>query len=260
MRNHDLQALVDQELADLTWTDTQRIDTLRLMHQPERRPMKKTFALALTLIVMLASTLTAFAAGANLLTIQDFIARLIPGDPYTDRVIVPVDDAAVITPAKLRHTSQLADVEITQVYLHEGKLYIVSRITPKDDSTVIYTDSALPMTLDGKEMRYFDLYQRDDLTLLEFAGFDLTPNEGGTGSLPRYDMAFLYNEGEIDPETRVLTLLTVYEWQDGLLPLGTDFTMQAGFVVENSRTHVIEWNVLFADMPPLNPVTTVQSK
>ncbi len=260
MRDHDFQALVDQELTSLQWTDAQRLNTLRLMHQPERKPMKKTFVLALTVVLLLASTLTAFAAGANLPTIQDFIARLIPGDPYHDRVNVPVDAQAIVTPANLRHTSQLADVEITQVYLHDGKLYIISRITPKDVNTIIYTESALPVIMGGQEMHYFDLYKQDDLTLLEFVGFDINPHEGSTGYQSHYDMSFLYNEGEIDPESKTLTLLTVYEWQENLLPLGTQFTMQAGFIVENSRTNAWEWNILFADMPELVPVTTEQAE
>ncbi len=250
---NDLRPAIDREYADLTFTDDMRLDALRLMRQPERSPMKKPFALALSLLMLLTSAATGFAAGAHLPTIEDFIARLIPGNAWHDRVNVPVDAQAIVTPAKLRHTSLLADIEIPQIYLCEDKLYILARITPRDERALIYTESALPVTLDGQALRYFDLYNQSDMTLLKFAGFDLNPQSGRSGSQPRCDMAYLYHEGEIDPESKTLTLLTVYEWQDGLLPLGTEFTLQAGFILENSRTHELEWNVLFAQAPALRP-------
>ena len=154
MKDHEFRQLVDREFAPLEWTDEQRMSTLRLMHQPERSAMKKRFVTILVCaVVLLTTSVTTFAAGANIATIQDFLARVT--HPFDiERVGIPVDESGVCVPVNQRHTSQLVDITISQVYVADHKLYFTTHVTPKDKNTIVYTEASLPVTINGQEQRY----------------------------------------------------------------------------------------------------------
>ena len=53
MKDKDFQQLVDHELSQLTWSDQQRMDTLRKMHKEERPVMKCKLSMVLVAVMLL---------------------------------------------------------------------------------------------------------------------------------------------------------------------------------------------------------------
>ncbi len=259
MKDNEFRQLVDREFASLEWTDEQRMNTLRLMRQPERNIMKKKLitGIAIAMTILLTS-LTAFAAGMNIITIHDMLAGLSDQDLRESEIIVPVDENKVASAYHTRHTSDLVDVEITQLYLSGERLYLTASITPTGKDTLVYHEPSLPLTLDGQEMRYFDLYRQKDLTLLNIFCLDIDWEDMAFSDTRPGDVELLYSTAIHDEATLGMTLLCVYEWPDTLHALEAGFRLQASFVVKNARTNNLEWNVLFADVPRMERVPVAE--
>lgn len=259
MRDDDFRQLVDREFAPLEWTDEQRMNTLRLMHQPERTIMRKklTIGIAIALALVLTSV-TSFAVGMNIVTISDILSRLNNLDSWDARILVPVDESKVADAYHTRHTSDLVNVEVTQLYLSDEKLYLAAHITPKAKNTLVYHEMSLPLTMDGKEMRYFDLYRQDDLTLLSISQFDIDWEDMAFSDTRPGEIELLYTTAVHDEATMGMTLMCVYSWPEQLHALEAGFRLQASFVIDNARTHTWEWNVFFADVPRMERVRNAE--
>ena len=135
MKDKDFQQLVDHEFAQLEWTDAQRMHTLRKMNKEARLLMKRKFSVALVVtLILLALTGTAVAAGLNISTIQDFFERL-KAEGYS---YATVNEAAVVIPVSQRHTSQLMDIQVDQLYLTDQAFYFTFHLTPKDANTLLF--------------------------------------------------------------------------------------------------------------------------
>ncbi len=250
MKDNDFARLADEALAPLVWTDQQRLDTLRLMRQPERTPVKKRLILRVLSAQLLAGLATAVALGRNSASLMDFFND---PDNYVAAVIaVPVDAGAVVTPANPRHTSRLVDATITQMYLHEDLLYIVTHLTPKEANTVLYASNVDEVIVDGSSLRYFDLYRREDMTILSCLGLTLNWDDLAGAYTPDGEITILVQRALPDTEGFGLTLLTVCEVPEELPQLRCGgYTLQAEFVLHNVRTGEHEPNVIFVDVPEM---------
>lgn len=259
MKDRDFRQLVDREFAPLEWTDEQRMNTLRLMRQPERKIMRKKLiaGVAIALAILLTSV-TSFAAGMNLVSIRDILSGLNNLDSWDKRIIVPVDENKVASAIRTRHTSELVDVEVTQLYLSDEKLYVTAQITPKARDTLIYHEQSLPLTMNGQEMRYFDLYKQKDLALLSIAYIDIDWEDMAFSDTRPGEIELLYTTAVHDEETLGMTLMCVYSWPEHLHALEAGYHLQASFVVDNARTNELEWNVLFADVPRMERVQNAE--
>ena len=259
MKDKDFRQLVDREFAPLEWTDEQRMNTLRLMRQPERNIMRKKLIAAVAIaMALLLTSVTAFAAGLNIVTIRDMLSRMNQQGLKEADIIIPVDDNKVATPYHTRHTSDLVDVEITQLYLADNKLYLTAGITPKAKDTLVYHEPSLPLTLDGQEMRYFDLYKQEDLTLLNIFYLDIEWEDMAFTDTRPGEIELLYTSAVHDEASMGMTLLCVYSWPEHLYALEAGYHLQASFMVKNARTNDLEQNVLFADIPRMERIQTTE--
>lgn len=257
MKDNDFRQLVDREFAALEWTEEQRMHTLRLMRQPERNIMKKRFIAIVAIALMIVLTaVTAFSAGRNIVTIQDFFSGMGNRDARDARFVVPVEAFKVASAGNTRHTSELVDVEVTQLYLSDEKLYLTAVITPRNSNTLVYHEQSLPLTLDGQEMRYFNLYQQEELALLRIDHIDIDWEDMAFADTRPGEIELLYTTAVHDEETLGMTLMCVYSWPEHLHALEAGYHLQASFVIKNARTNKLEWNVLFTDVPRMERAHT----
>ena len=257
MKDRDFQQLVDREFAPLEWTEEQRMSTLRLMRQPERKIMKKKLVAFVAIALMIVLTaVTSFSAGRNIVTIRDFLTGMDDQNVRDARIIVPVEEDKVASAGRTRHTSELVDVEVTQLYLSDEKLYLTAVVTPKHKDTLVYHEQSLPLTLGGQEMRYYDLYQQEDLTLLRIDYIDIDWEDVAFADTRPGEVDLIYSKAVHDEETMGLTLMCVYSWPSHLHTLEAGHFLQGSFVLTNARTHDLEWNVLFADVPQMERAHT----
>lgn len=254
MKDKDFRELADREFAQLEWTDRQRMDTLRQMNK-EAKPVRKRKLIVMIAAAMLLLTFTgtAVAAGLNITSLKEFFNR------YTAFWGVygyeaPVLDEAKITQAKgYRHTSDLVDVIVDQLYLTDEALYFTVQYLPKDPNTLLFDGYHTGIMLDGEEKDYWDLWDHKELSLLNVNGFEIDDLTGDEPLLKAY-----YRDSTRDPDTGAITqwyMLRNSEQTDYIRSY-TGSTMMLRFQVSNLRNHDVEWNVLFIDFPRMEVVKT----
>lgn len=253
MRDNDFQQLVDREFASLTWTDAQRLAALKQMHKEEHPVMKRKAFTALVLVIsIMVVSAAALAVTVGIPTMQELI------DQHRDRVpeesqylFAPftVDGAAVVPPENQRHTSRLVDVELHEAYITNEALYLTLHVSPIGENVVLWDDTAPPMK-DGQELRYFDLYRKEGLTLLDFQGLSLHSPLNG------YDYTVFadYTEVRRDPDGVGITCLMAYRLpEDDLIPLRSS-TVMGKFAILDCHSREHEYNVLMFDLPRMTVV------
>lgn len=252
MKDKDFQQLVDHEFAQLEWSDQQRMQMLRQMQKEERPVMKRKLTLAIVAVVLLLSlTGTAVAAGINITTLKEFFER------YTAEWNVygyepPVLDEAKIVQAKgYRHTSELVDVTVDQMYLTDEALYFTVQYTPKAPNALLFDGYHKSVILDGEEKNYWDLWDRKDLSLLNINGVTVEDLAEVGPLLNAY-----YQDSTRDPETGAITQWYVFREPEkiSMLRSYTGGTLMLRFQVSSLRNHDVEWNVLFVDFPRMEVV------
>lgn len=252
MKDKDFQQLVDHEFAQLEWSDQQRMDTLRQMKKEERPAMKRKLTITIIAVVLLLSlTGTAVAAGMHITTIKEFFER------YTNEwnkygYEPPVlDEAKVVQAKSYRHTSDLVDVTVDQMYLTDEALYFTVQYTPKAPNALLFDGYHKSVILDGEEKDYWELWDRKELSLLSINGVTVDDLSGGGPLLNAY-----YQDSTRDPETGAITQWYMFQDPDQIsyYRTNTGGTMMLRFQVNNLRNYDVEWNVLFVDFPQMEVV------
>lgn len=246
MKDKDFQQLVDREFAQLEWTDQQRMDTLRQMNKEDRPVMKRKFYVVIVAAMLLLTIAgTAVAAGLNITSIQEFLTQL--SHP------VPVDEALLETPIRQRHTSELMDITVEQMYLTDERLYFTLHFTPRDAKTLLFPCGSSSITLDGKEVRYWDLWDTN-YTLLQLGPMELddlyTRNPIVPLGMPQYHQ-------EADGSYTLLCYTADDEIVKQFRTIGGGQLMLR-FYIDNCRDRDREWNVILLDHPHLDkaPIET----
>jgi len=254
MKDKDFQQLVDREFASLTWNDQQRLDTLRQMKK-EEQPVMKRKLIMVTIAALLLFTLTgtAVAAGLNITTLKEFFNRYTAfwgAYGYEPPVL---DESRIVQAKGYRHTSDLVDIVVDQMYLTDEALYFTVHYIPKNPNTLLFDGYHTSIMLDGEEKDYWDLWDRKELSLLSVNG---TWIDDLTGDNPLLDAH--YRDSTRDPETGAIT-----QWYMFRQPEQIDYihsciggTMMLRFQVSNLRNHDVEWNVLFLDFPRMEIVNS----
>lgn len=254
MKDKDFQQLVDHEFAQLEWTDQQRMDTLRQMKKEERPVMKRKLSVALVVaLLVLSLTGTAVATGVNITSLKEFFERYThywSAFGYNTPVL---DETKVVHAKGYRHTSELVDVVVDQMYLTDEALYFTIQYIPKDPNTLIFDGYHTGITLDGEEKDYWDLWERKELSLLNLNGVDI---DDLYGKEPPFDC--YYSDSTRDPETGAITQWYMFRSPEHIsyYHTGSGGTMMLRFQVNNLRNHNVEWNVLFVDFPNMEVVQT----
>lgn len=252
MKDKDFQQLADHEFAQLTWTDQQRLDTLCKMQKTQRPVMKRNFTVMLAAaLLLLAITGTAMATGLSIPTLREFFTRnaiYLPAFGYTPPTF---DETSVVTPTGYRHTSNLVDVAVDQVYLTDEALYFTIHFSAKNPDTLLFDVFHNSILLDGEQKRYWDLWDRKDLTLLRVSAVTMDDLDGAA-PLGHLDSIDSYR----DPETGAATLMFAYKHHEDLSSTDalSNSTLMLRFEVENLRNQTFEWNVLFIDLPAMKVV------
>lgn len=250
MKDKDFQQLVDRNFSQLEWTDQQRLDTLRLM-QKEERPIMKRKMITVTIVAMLllALTGTAVATGLNITSLKEFFERYTAEWSRYGYETPILNEAKIVSPEGYRHTSALVDVTVDQIYETDEALYFTVQYSPKDSNTLLFDGRHNSITLDGEEKRYWRLWDREELSLLNVNGMTLDDLNGIEQPIDVY-----HQDSTRDPETGAITHLYVYkhpEQLDERIRGKLEHTIMLRFQVYNLRSHDLEWNVLFLDLPKM---------
>lgn len=252
MKDNDFRELVEHELAALTWTDAQRLATLKQMNKEERPIMKQKVILALALIVsIMIVSVTALAVTMGIPTIQQLIDQHRDHVPEESQYLFKpfaIEDAAVVTPENQRHTSRLVSIGLHEAYLTDEALYLTVHVAPIGENATLWDGDAPPVA-DGIPQRYFDLYRKDGFTLLDFEGLSLhSPLKG-------YDDSVFadYLEARRDPDGPGVTYLMAYRLSDEVGPLRNS-TVMGKFAILDCHSREHEFNVLMFDLPRMTVV------
>ena len=244
MKDNDFRQLVDHEFASLAWTDGQHLAVLNRMNKEEQPIMKRKAITALVLIIsIVVMSAAAVAVTVGIPGIQQLIDQRHSNWPsYPDSFAI--DSAFVVTPSNQRHTSDLVDVSISEAYMTNEALYLTVHIAPRNEHTILW-NQGVPPVKDGQELRYFDLYQQEDLPLVEFVSMSLH----SPYSVDSYSLHVDYIELHRLPDDAGFTCLMVYQLpEDDVLPL-SNCTVLGKFAVQDCRTRELEFNVLMFDLP-----------
>ena len=255
MKDNDFRQLVDHKLAQLTWSDQQRLNTLQKMQKEAQPVMKRKLSVVLVAVVLLLTlTGTAVAAGLNITTMKEFFDRYTNyWQSYGYKAPV-LDEAKVVRAKGYRHTSSLVDIIVDQMYLTDEALYFTIQYTPKAPNTLLFDGYHPSITLDGAEKDYWELWEHQELTLLHINGVQIEDLNGEAPTLDCY-----YSDSTRDPETGAITQWYMFRQPDEInyIRSRTGGTMMLRFEVSNLRNHDVEWNVLFVDFPKLEVVPSV---
>lgn len=256
MKDNTFQQLVDREFALLEWTDQQRMDTLRQMNKEDRPVMKRNFYVALLVaLLVLSLTSTAVAAGLNITTIKEFFDRsaaFLKVYGYEPSVF---DETSVVNPKCYRHTSELVNVTVDQIYLTDEALYFTVHFSAKSPDTLLFDTYHSSILLNGEEKRYYHLWDTD-LALLHVGNMTLD-DLNGLDSLDHFDSI----DASRDPETGTVTFMYAFKHQNKLRLVRSieERTLMLRFQVRNLRNNNIEWNALFIDLPRMTVVNATPS-
>lgn len=249
MKVNDFQQLVDREFASLTWTDRQRLDTLHQMIKEARPIMKRKLITAIiAAILLLTLTGTAVAAGLNITSLKEFFERsaaFLGAYGYTTPQFV---ESSVAHPKSYRHTSDLVDVTVDQMYLTDDTFYFTVHFNAKDPNTLLFDTYHNSITLNGEEKRFYQLWDHEELMLLQVGSMTLD-DLNGTDPL----VYFHSIDAIRDPQTGAVTFMYAFRYQDSSISMRSHNggTMMLRFQVHNLRSNEVEWNVLFLDFPEM---------
>lgn len=246
MKDNTFQQLVDREFALLEWTDQQRMDTLRQMNKEDRPVMKRKFVVVIVAAMLLLTlTGTAVAAGLNIPTLREFFDRYTAEWSAHGYKPLTINEANIVAPKGYRHTSNLVNITVDQLYLTDEALYLTVQYTPKQPNMLLFSGNLTSIMLDGKEYRYYHLWDTDH-SLMQIGSLSIC-DLNGTGD-PVYAN---YTDATRDPETGAITEMYVFSHPEdiGGLRSRTGGTLMLRFQVASLRNHDLEWNVLFIDFP-----------
>lgn len=214
---------------------------------PMRNKLKLTLVLTAVLVLM---TTTALAVTLAIPSIQDFIDRDEIRKREYDYEPFHIDVNAVVKPSNQRHTSQLVNIEIEEAYLTTEAFYVTAHITPRSKNTVLFTHTLTSIIKDGQELRYFDLYKDESLTLLYVSGFKLDSPYPDSDYTLELDYTDVYRA----PEEDGITFMMAFKVPEDLVYIFSGSTLMGKFVVDNARTGDWEFNAIYFDIPKLTRV------
>lgn len=256
MKDRDFQQLVDREFAPLEWTDTQRLAALNKIKK-EEAPVKKKLTFALIAIIALTIvSLTAFAVGGGSHTISDFFTDLNAEREhfyfFTEDDRMYVTEGGLAAPEDQRHTSELVDVTVQQAYLTDEALYLTIHVTPKAENAVLINRASAPIYYKGEEVRYYDLYLQEELSLLDVTGFAVDYDVYGNPVMLAEDYGDRYQAPD-EPGVTHLVVLT----HDGDISHLTGLNappLVLRFCVTECHTMNKEWNTMILDLPTMESI------
>ena len=253
MKDDNFQQLIDHEFAQLEWTDAQRHRTLQKM-QKEAQPMMKRklhIALIVTLILLTLSG-TALAAGLNIAGVQDFFQLrhelTLKGMAAGFEEAFQINQRAVVRPSKQRHTSEIVDVNVKEVYRTNKAVYVFAIFTPKDESVII-----IPTASDPEQEPQNEQLLRDSLkikgqqvyTLWAFSNLEM-PGIIADSVHVRYGYERRLEDGSV----AVMASYPVDEMRFTYYFKGKS-TLQTDFVLTNARNQTKEYNTVYFDISRL---------
>lgn len=253
MKDNDFRQLVDHEFSALEWTDRQRMDTLQKM-QKEAQPMMKRklhIALIVTLILLTLSG-TALAAGLNIAGVQDFFQLRhelsLKGMASGFEEAFQINQRAVVRPSKQRHTSEIVDVNIKEVYRTNKAVYVFAIFTPKDESVII-----IPATSDPEQEPQNDQLLKDSLKIKGQQVYMLWAfNNLEMPGIISDDvhLRYGYERRLEDGSVAVMASFPVEDMKFAYYFKGKS-TLQTDFVLTNARNQVKEYNTIYFDISRL---------
>ncbi|MBQ4581433.1 MAG: hypothetical protein IJA83_12315 [Clostridia bacterium] len=216
-------------------------------------PMKRklTVSLALMLILTLL-TGTALAAGLNIAGVQDFFnlrhELTLKGMASGFEEAFQINQQAVVRPSKQRHTSEIVDVNVKEVYCTNKAVYVFAIFTPKDESVII-----IPTTSDPEQNPQNEQLLRDSLkikgqqvyTLWAFSNLEM-PGIISDSVHVRYGYERRLEDGSV----AVMASYPVDEMRFTYAFKGKS-TLQTDFVLTNARNQVKEYNTVYFDLSRL---------
>ena len=253
MKDKDFQQLVDHEFAALEWTDRQRMDTLRKMNKEERPVMKRKLHVALIVpLILLTLSGTALASGLNIAGVQDFFnlshELSLKGMASAHEEAFQINQRAVVRPSKQRHTSEIVDVNVKEVYRTNKAVYVFAIFTPKDESVIIIPTTSDPeqnpqneqLLRDSLKVKCQQVYMLWALDFLSMPGIISDPIKG----------QYSYHRRLEDGSVAVMVSFPVEDMKFTYSFNGKS-TLQTDFVLTNARNQTKEYNTIYFDISRL---------
>ena len=253
MKANEFRQLIDHEFAQLEWTDAQRLHTLRQMKKEERPIMKRKLHVALIVtLILLTLSGTALAAGLNIAGVQDFFQLrhelTLKGMAAGFDEPFQINQRAVVRPSKQRHTSEIVDVNVKEVYRTNKAVYVFAIFTPKDESVII-----IPKTSDPEQGPQNEQLLRDSLKvkgqqvymLWAFNNLEM-PGIISDGVHIRYGYERRLEDGSV----AVMASFPVEDMKFAYYFKGKS-TLQTDFVLTNARNQTKEYNTIYFDISRL---------
>ena len=159
-----------------------------------------------------------------------------------------MDETAIARPRAQRHTSQLVNITVDQLYLTDEAFYFTVLFTPKQENALLFDGGHNSIMLDGKEQYYWNLWDRKEFSLYTIGSMSIDDLVGR--NLP---IELDYSESQRDPETGAIAAMYAFKNAEDIAMLRSweGGTLMLRFQVQNLRNHDLEWNVLFVDFPRL---------
>lgn len=253
MKANKFRQLIDHEFAQLEWTDAQRLHTLRQMKKEERPIMKRKLHVALIVtLILLTLSGTALAAGLNIAGVQDFFQLrhelTLKGMAAGFEEPFQINQRAVVRPSKQRHTSEIIDVNVKEVYRTNKAVYVFAIFTPKDESVII-----IPKTSDPEQDSQNEQLLRDSLKVKGQQVYMLWALD--SLSMPgiyadAVDGQYSYHRRLEDGSVAVMVSFPV-ENMKFIYSFKGKSTLQTDFVLTNARNQTKEYNTIYFDISRL---------
>ena len=216
---------------------------------------RKLIVVIAAAMLLLTLTGTAVAAGLNITSMKEFYDRGVTflrlygydHDPFV------FEETRVVKPKGYRHTSNLVDIVVDQMYLTDEALYFTVHYSPKSPNTLLFDTYHNTIMYNGEEKRYYHLWDQKELTLLELGSMTMD-DLNGIEPLAHFDSI----DATRDPETGVATFMYAFKHPQSIHAPSyrSGGTLMLRFQVRNLRNHAVEWNVLFIDFPRMEVVKT----
>ena len=253
MKANEFRQLIDHEFAQLEWTDAQRLHTLRQMKKEAQPVMKRKLLVALivTLILMLLSG-TALAAGLNIAGVQDFFnlrhELSLKGMASGFEEPFQINQSAVRKPSNQRHTSQIVDVNVKEVYRTNKAVYVFAVFTPKDESVLIIPKTSDPeqdpqneqLIIDSLKIKGQQVYTIWALDTLSMPGLRAAAVKG------KYSYQRRLEDGSV-----AAMISFPVEDMGFTYYFNSKSTLQTDFVLTNARNQTKEYNTIYFDLSRL---------
>ncbi len=216
-------------------------------------PVKRKMHVVLVVsIILLLLSGTALAAGLNIAGIQDFFnlrhELSLKGMASGFEESFEINQKGVVRPSKQRHTSEIVDFSVKEVYRTNKAVYVFAIMTPLADNTVIIpvpsdqmqepdNDALLREASKQKGTQVYTVFTLQSLNMPDTLQSDIR-------------CRYIYQRRLDDGRVAVMASFPMDEIMYAYR-FDKKVTLEATFILTNARNQIKEYNTIYFDIPRL---------